>query len=171
MVPRFDPTFARETLQGTSRSINVSSDTFVNHNGDHRPLLLLVEDNGADVFLVEQAIEFHQVPVRMTVAEDGEAACDYFEKADADVNFPCPAIVLLDLNLPKKSGTEVLEQVRKSAKCHSIPIIVLTSSDSPDDRNRAARLGADRYFRKPTSYREFLEIGAMLNDVLKETVR
>lgn len=130
---------------------------------------MLVEDNGADVFLVEQAIEFHQVPVRLVVAEDGEAACDYFERADTDASTPCPAILLLDLNLPKRSGTEVLEQVRKSRKCGSIPIIVLTSSDSPEDRQRAARLGADRYFRKPTSYREFLEIGAMLNDVLKET--
>jgi two-component system, chemotaxis family, response regulator Rcp1 len=131
-------------------------------------LLLLVEDNGADVFLVEQAIDFHQVPVRLMVAEDGEAACDYFEKADTDGTIPCPAILLLDLNLPKKSGTEVLELVRKSHRCSSIPIIVLTSSDSPEDRARAARLGADRYFRKPTSYREFLEIGTMLNDVLKE---
>jgi len=140
-------------------------------DGDERRLLLLVEDNGADVFLVEQAIEFHQVPVRLIVAEDGEAACEYFEKTDADSKLPCPAIVLLDLNLPKKSGTEVLEHVRKSSKCGTIPIIVLTSSDSPEDRQKAARLGADRYFRKPTSYREFLEIGAMLNDVLKETTR
>jgi DNA-binding response OmpR family regulator len=130
-----------------------------------------VEDNGADVFLVEQAIDFHQVPVRLLVAEDGEAACDYFDKAESDGTVPCPAILLLDLNLPKKSGTEVLEQVRKSHKCNSIPIIVLTSSDSPEDRAKAARLGADRYFRKPTSYREFLEIGAMLNDILKEAAR
>jgi DNA-binding response OmpR family regulator len=141
------------------------------HDGDERRLLLLVEDNGADVFLVEQAIDFHQVPVQLLVAEDGEAACDYFDKADADKSVPCPAILLLDLNLPKKSGTEVLEQVRKSHKCNAIPIIVLTSSDSPDDRAKAAKLGADRYFRKPTSYREFLEIGAMLNEVLKETAR
>jgi DNA-binding response OmpR family regulator len=151
----------------------VSSDTFstVVADSDEHRLLLLVEDNVADVFLVEQAIEFHQVPVRLVVAEDGEAACEFFDRADADRSLPCPAVLLLDLNLPKKSGTEVLEQVRKSNRCSTIPIIVLTSSDSPEDRQRAAKLGADRYFRKPTSYREFLEIGAMLNEVLKETAR
>lgn len=135
---------------------------------ESRVLLLLVEDNRADVFLVEQAIEFHKVPVRLTVAEDGEAACRYFERADWDVNTPCPAIVVLDLNLPKKSGREVLDRVRKSPKCRNVPVVILTSSDSVEDRRDAARLGADRYFIKPTSYREFLEIGNVLNEVLQE---
>lgn len=132
-------------------------------------LLLLVEDNGADVFLVEQALEFFQVPLRMQVAEDGELACQYFEKADADPSVACPRVLLLDLNLPKRSGADVLEQVRSSSRCKNIPVVVLTSSDSPEDRQRAASLGANRYFRKPTSYREFLQIGVVLNEVLKQT--
>jgi two-component system, chemotaxis family, response regulator Rcp1 len=134
-----------------------------------KELLLLVEDNGADVFLVEQALEFFQVPLRLEVAEDGEVACQYFEKADQDSSIPCPRVLLLDLNLPKRSGADVLEQVRKSNRCRNVPVVVLTSSDSPEDRQRAASLGADRYFRKPTSYREFLQIGAVLNEVLNET--
>ena len=135
---------------------------------DARSLMLLVEDNRADVFLVEQAIEFHQVPVRLAVLEDGEAACQYLKSAGLDENKPCPAIVVLDLNLPKKSGTEVLEYVRRNSTCQDVPVIILTSSDSAKDRQETARLGADRYFRKPTSYREFLQIGAVLNEMLKE---
>jgi DNA-binding response OmpR family regulator len=133
-------------------------------------VLLLVEDNHADVFLVEQAIEFHQVPVSIVVAEDGEIACQYFDRAERDENTPCPTILVLDLNLPKRSGNEVLERVRMSSKCGDVPVVIMTSSDSPDDRRNASRLGADRYFRKPTSYREFMEIGALLNEVLKERV-
>jgi len=131
-------------------------------------LLLLVEDNQADVFLVEQAIEFYQVPVKVVVAEDGELACQYFDRADTDDSTPCPAVLVLDLNLPKRSGTEVLNRVRQSSKCRDIAVVIMTSSDSIEDRRNASRLGADRYFRKPTSYREFLQIGAVLNEVLKE---
>ena len=133
-----------------------------------RSLLLLVEDNRADVFLIEQAIEFHQVPLDLVVAEDGEVALQYFERLGRDEKTPCPAILLLDLNLPKKSGTEVLERVRKGSRCKDLPVVILTSSDSLEDRQQAARLGADRYFRKPPSYHEFLGIGAVLNEVLKE---
>jgi CheY-like chemotaxis protein len=135
---------------------------------DGKKLLLLVEDNSADVFLVEQAIEFHQVPVRLVVAEDGEQAWRYLENLAANPDLPCPDVVLLDLNLPKRSGAEVLEELRKSSRCPDMPVIVLTSSDSAYDRQRAASLGANRYFRKPTSYREFLEIGAILKEVLTQ---
>lgn len=134
---------------------------------DARELLLLVEDNRADVFLIEQAIEFHQVPVRLLVAEDGEVALRYFEAIGTPEN-PCPAILLLDLNLPKRGGIEVLERVRSLAACREMPVVILTSSDSQEDRQHATRLGADRYFRKPTSYHEFLRIGAVLNEVLKD---
>lgn len=133
---------------------------------DGKRLLLLVEDNSADVFLVEQAIEVHQVPVQLVVAEDGEQACRYFEQIAADESARRPDVVLLDLNLPKKSGAEVLEELQKSQKFQSMPVIVLTSSDSPEDRQQMAKLGADRYFRKPTSYKEFLKIGAILKEVL-----
>jgi CheY-like chemotaxis protein len=133
---------------------------------NNKRLVLLVEDNSADVFLVEQAIEFHQVPVHLIVAQDGEEACQYFKRMEADPNIPCPDALLLDLNLPKKSGTEVLEDLRERSMCREMPVIVLTSSDAAADRQRAASLGASRYFRKPTSYREFLEIGAVLKEVL-----
>jgi CheY-like chemotaxis protein len=154
-------------LPGSESSMDLPADTHFNVEKEGN-LVLLVEDNRADVFLVEQAIEFHQVPVRLLVAEDGEEACQYFERADHDEHTPCPEVVLLDLNLPKRSGAEVLARVRTSQKCRDVPVVILTSSDSLEDRREASRLGADRYFRKPTSYREFLGIGAVLNEVLKE---
>jgi CheY-like chemotaxis protein len=136
---------------------------------DKRKLLLLVEDNRADVFLVEQAIEFYKVPVRLMVAEDGELACRYLDRLDADRDLPFPAILLLDLNLPRKSGSEVLKRLRRSSRCPKTPVVVLTSSDAEEDRENAAQLGARRYLKKAESYRECLQIGAVLNDLLRES--
>jgi two-component system, chemotaxis family, response regulator Rcp1 len=133
-----------------------------------RVVLLMVEDNQGDVYLVQKAIEFHGVPVHVLVAQDGEQALEYFRRASTDPTVCCPGMLLVDLNLPKKSGLEVLEAVRKSGKCSQVPVVVFTSSDSPKDRERATSLGALRYFRKPSTFQEFLKIGEVLNDVLQE---
>jgi len=74
---------------------------------------------------------------------------------------------LLDLNLPKVNGFEVLRRIRASDKCKNIPVLIVTSSDSPTDRSEAAKLGAI-YFRKPVSYDEFVKIGAFLRRFLKD---
>jgi CheY-like chemotaxis protein len=131
------------------------------------PLVLLVEDNRADVFLVERAVEFCKLSVRLKVIEDGEEALKYFEGIESDRNIPCPDAMLLDLNLPRRSGREVLQSVRQAKRSRELPVIILTSSNSPEDRRETAALGATRYFRKPTSYQEFLKIGEILGEVLK----
>lgn len=136
-----------------------------------RPLLWIVEDNHADVFLVRKAVDEHHVPVTLTVVGDGEEALRYLNALDADPSVPCPGIVLLDLNLPKRPGTEILARFRAIKRCLGTPVVVLTSSDSLEDRQKAAELGATRYFRKPTSYREFLAIGELLNELLGGTAR
>lgn len=133
------------------------------------PVLLLVEDNRADVFLVKRAIEFHQVPVRIVVATDGDEALKYLERAAADPHETCPGVMLLDLNLPKRSGLEVLERLRELPRYDDVPVIVVTTSGSRSDREQSAHLGAARYFQKPVSYQEFLRIGEVLNEVLEET--
>lgn len=132
------------------------------------PLVLVVEDNQADVFLVEQAVKLRKLPVRLLMLDNGEDALRYFEQADQDPSAPCPDAVLLDLNLPRRSGREVLEQVKRKFRCRDVPVIILTSSNSPEDRRETAALGAIRYFRKPTSYQEFLKIGEVLEEVLAE---
>ena len=128
--------------------------------------VLIVEDNRADVFLVERAVEHYHVPAALKLLEDGEQAIKYLESLEDQPDAPIPSLLLLDLNLPKRPGTEVLRRLRASGRCRNIPVIVLTSSDSADDRRVASEYGASCYFRKPTSYDEFLKIGHVMNEVL-----
>ena len=115
--------------------------------------ILLAEDNPADVYLIEEALREHKVPFRITVAEDGEAAMAMVASGEVQ-----PDLILLDLNMPKRSGGEVLTHIRAQPHCRTTPVIVLTSSDSPADREEALRLGATSYIRKPTGLDEFLQI-------------
>ena len=132
------------------------------------PLVVLVEDNRADVFLVERAVEFCKLSVSLKVIEDGEEALKYLQEVESDRDRPCPDAMLLDLNLPRRSGREVLQSVRQTERTREMPVIILTSSNSPEDRRETAALGATRYFRKPTSYQEFLKIGEILGEVLRK---
>jgi DNA-binding response OmpR family regulator len=128
----------------------------------------LAEDNLPDALLVREAIQLEKLPLEVHGAADGERVIDWItrvERGDADV--PCPHIFLLDLNLPRVDGFEVLRRIRASEKCKDVPVLVVTSSDSPADRAMAAQLGAG-YFRKPTSLEEFLKIGSVLRGFLEE---
>jgi CheY-like chemotaxis protein len=152
-----------------------SGQNSVSHSPDKRiqrptskPNLLLVEDNAADAMLVKEAIQVHEVIVHLHVVVDGEEAIAFIERAERDPRAPCPDMVLLDLNLPKRSGSDVLQRIRRSERCKHVPIVILTSSDSPRDRSEASRLGATRYFRKPTDYDEYMKVGKVLNEVLGE---
>jgi DNA-binding response OmpR family regulator len=128
--------------------------------------ILLVEDNRADVTLVEEALRMHDLSVKLFVMDDGEKAIHFIDQIDRDPGAQCPQLFLLDLNLPRRSGEEILARKLESEKCRKIPVIILTSSDSPRDRANTTRLGADRYFRKPPSFDGFMEIGAVVRDVL-----
>jgi CheY-like chemotaxis protein len=129
--------------------------------------LLLAEDNLPDALLVREAIRLEKLPVEVHVAVDGERAIDWISRAEQDPDVPCPHVFLLDLNLPKADGFEVLRRIRASTRCKDIAVLVVTSSDSPADREMAAKLGAG-YFRKPTSLEEFLKIGPVLRRFLEE---
>ena len=85
--------------------------------------------------------------------------------AENDPDAPCPHVLVLDINLPKIDGFEVLRRIRASEKFKNLPVMVVTSSDSPADRRQAAELGA-RYFRKPVTYDEFIKIGAVLRQFM-----
>jgi CheY-like chemotaxis protein len=131
-----------------------------------RRRLLIVEDNRGDVFLVQEAIRAYNVPVEICIVEDGAEAMALVERADRDAEAFCPELVLLDLNLPKRNGLEVLRYIRQSRRCKSTPVIVLTSSDSSKDREESGKLGANRYFRKPNTFDQFLKVGAVLNEMI-----
>jgi DNA-binding response OmpR family regulator len=127
---------------------------------------MLVEDNRADVFLMREALEVAKIAASLQVMSDGEMAMQYIDELNADDSGCCPALVLLDLNLPKISGIEVLAYLRRSRKCRHSLVVVISSSDSVKDRAEAASMGADAYFRKPSGYEAYLKIGEIAKDLL-----
>jgi DNA-binding response OmpR family regulator len=128
----------------------------------------LAEDNLPDALLVREAIRLEKLPLEVHVASDGERAVDWIVKMErGDPDVPCPHVFLLDLNLPRVDGFEILRRIRASEKCKDVAVLVVTSSDSAADREMAAKLGAG-YFRKPTSLEEFLKIGSVLRRFLEE---
>ena len=134
--------------------------------------ILLAEDNPGDVFLVRRALEKHGLrDVELVVVEDGQAAIRYIERVDADEAVFAPALALLDLNLPRATGSRILTRVRQSRRCGEIPIIIVTSSDSPLDREAAAQLGATGYFQKPGDLAGFMHLGQVIRTALDGQVR
>lgn len=140
-----------------------------NLSGIARAQILVAEDNVPDVFLVREALALSEVEHDLHVVEDGEEALRFIERADfGNGDAPIPALLLLDLNLPKRTGDEILVGLRQSRTCRDIPVIIMTSSDSPKDREEAARLGAVAYFRKPSDLEEFLKLGELVRDILEK---
>jgi len=127
--------------------------------------ILLVEDNPGDATLVRTALEHHEVEGEVILLTDGEKAIGYVEAVDTE-DVPCPDLIIIDLNLPKKSGHEVLQRMRLSAKCSQVPILILSSSDAASDRLHAARLGASLYISKPLRLDEFMKLGAIFKEKL-----
>ena len=113
--------------------------------------LLLVEDNADDRELTMMALIESQIANPIEVARDGQEALDYL----ADDSHPLPAVVLLDLNLPKIPGLEVLKRLRERPRTSLLPVVVLTSSDEESDRLRSYLHGANAYVRKPVEFGEF----------------
>jgi CheY-like chemotaxis protein len=130
------------------------------------PFVLLVEDSPADVYIVRESLKKHMKDVELQVLNDGEKAFALIEATEADDAAPTPAILILDLNLPKRSGQEILRRVRQSSRFGRIPVVIFTSSDSPLDRAETTRLGATAYLRKPADLEEFMCIGKVVQSVL-----
>ena len=131
--------------------------------------IFLAEDNEGDVLLVEQALAEHGINHQMHVVEDGDEALNFVAHMGNSDGPPCPDILLLDLNLPKVDGPDVLEEFRKHPACAQTPGIVVTSSDAPEDRERVKALGADEYFRKPSDLTEFMALGALVKELVQKT--
>jgi two-component system, chemotaxis family, response regulator Rcp1 len=128
--------------------------------------IVLVEDAEPDVLLVREALEQSGLDFELQVFDDGEQGVDFIETMDRDANLHRPHLFLLDLNLPKKTGGQILERVRQSPTCGRIPVVILTSSDSQKDKAQAAFLNATGYFRKPSRLDEFMKLGPYVRDLL-----
>lgn len=130
--------------------------------------IVLVDDNPADVLLVKEALAWHDVQSNLMVARDGDEAIRFLDEIDSSF-LPCPDLIILDLNLPRKTGFQVLERMRLSPRCGHKPVAILSSSDALADRQKAERLGASRYIRKPSNLRDFMSIGGQLKQMLDVT--
>jgi DNA-binding response OmpR family regulator len=124
-----------------------------------------VEDNPADAGLVRKALEKHGVEGELTIFADGEKAIQFIQALDT-LQAECPDLIIIDLNLPRKPGREVLECVRNTERCRLVPVLILSSSDAREDRADAARFGASRYIQKPSRLEEFLGLGAIFKEAL-----
>jgi CheY-like chemotaxis protein len=129
--------------------------------------VLLVEDNPPDVMLVRQAPRQHGIEFTLHQATDGEQALAYIDRMGNQEETPCPDVVLLDLNVPKGEGVELLQAVRSSPKCPEVPVIVLSSSANPEDRAKVAKAGATQYFRKPIDLDQFMKLGSLVKEIVQ----
>jgi len=129
-------------------------------------VILLAEDNPGDVLLVQKALQVHHILHRLYVVHDGALA--WVAHIGEPGGTPQPDLLLLDLNLPKVDGRQILSEFRKHPGCSESPVIAVTSSDAPRDRERMAELGVARYFRKPMEFDAFLQLGALVRDVVAE---
>ena len=118
--------------------------------------ILLVEDNPGDVRLTKEALVGSDTEYRITVAEDGEVAMAMLRGLDPHANAALPDLILLDLNLPRMDGREVLKEIKGDPKLRRVPVVVLTSSTSVDDISRTYDLGANAYVSKPIDLDEFI---------------
>jgi CheY-like chemotaxis protein len=134
--------------------------------GRRRASIVIVDDNPTDVFVIREAILAQRLDLELRVLEDGEEAIGYISHLEEDPEEPCPLLMLLDINLPKNDGFEVLAWLRNTKRGAGLPVIVMTSSGAPADRERSAALGAKLYFQKPSEYAAFLEIGEIVRSYL-----
>ena len=124
-----------------------------------------MEDNPADAGLVREALEDYGVEGELLVLLDGEKAIQFIQNIDSQ-RLTCPDLFIVDLNLPKKPGREVLKCIRLSARCHQSPVVILSSSEAQQDIADAERLGVSRYIRKPLLLEEFIGLGATFKALL-----
>jgi CheY-like chemotaxis protein len=127
----------------------------------------VAEDSEPDVLLIREALTTAGIPSEnLQVASDGERAIRLFDELGTRESGDCPDLVLLDINLPKKKGREILRHIRKSARCASTKVLIVTSSNLERDREEMERLGADGYFLKPFDYAAFMELGPLVRKLL-----
>jgi two-component system, chemotaxis family, response regulator Rcp1 len=129
--------------------------------------IVLVEDTESDVFLIREALQQAGLAFELHVLNDGQKALEFMAAIESDETAPVPCLIILDLNLPRVSGGQVLERVRQSSRCSLVPVFILTSSDSPKDKAQIANFSATQYFRKSSKLDEFMSLGRVVRDLLQ----
>lgn len=133
--------------------------------------ILLVDDNHGDIRLAREALRDDNIVANLHVAMDGVEALSFLRREGAYADVPRPDLILLDLKLPRKDGFAVLLEAKSDAALRRIPIVILSSSDAPDDIGRAYDLQASCYVTKPTDLDEYLRVGRLLREFCLTVVK
>jgi len=133
--------------------------------------ILLVEDNPGDVRLTQEALSEGKVRNRVHVVMDGEAAMAFLRREGEYADVPLPDLILLDLNLPKKDGREVLREIKEDENLKHIPVVVLTTSSADEDILRSYNLHANCYITKPIDFDRFIYVVRSIEDFWLTIVR
>jgi CheY-like chemotaxis protein len=133
--------------------------------------VLLVEDDPGDVLLIREAFDYNKVHNHISVVNDGEQALAFLRNEGQYADARRPDLVLLDLNLPRKDGREVLAEVKADDRLRTIPIVVLTTSEAEEDVLRSYELHANAYVTKPVDFERFVAIVRQIDDFFVSVVR
>ena len=133
--------------------------------------VLLVEDDPGDVLMTREAFEEHKVVNRLSVVADGVSAMAYLRKEGEHAQAPTPDLILLDLNLPRMDGREVLAAVKADERLKHIPVVVLTTSEAEEDVLRSYSLHANAYVTKPVDFDRFIQVVRQIDDFFVTVVR
>jgi chemotaxis family two-component system response regulator Rcp1 len=132
--------------------------------------LLLVEDNPADIRLTQEALRDAPMPVNLSIAMDGIEALEFLHKTGKYENAQRPDLILLDLNLPRKNGGEVLSDIKSDPDLKRIPVLVMTTSKEPQDIEKAYSLNANCYIAKPIQLDDFMGVVQSIESFWLQTV-
>ncbi len=133
--------------------------------------VLLVEDDPGDVLMTQEAFEHHGLSNPLSVVTDGAEAIEFLRRRGRYADAPRPGLILLDLNLPKMDGREVLAEIKADEQLRSIPVVVLTTSSADEDILRSYRTYANAYVTKPVDFTRFMDVVRQIDHFFVSVVR
>jgi CheY-like chemotaxis protein len=133
--------------------------------------ILLVEDDAGDVLMTQEAFEHHKIHNALYVVSDGVEALQFLRREAQFADVPRPGLILLDLNLPRKDGREVLAEIKVDPELRTIPVVVLTTSEAEEDILRSYDLHANAYVTKPVDFERFVEVVRQIDDFFVTVVK
>ena len=137
----------------------------------HPVTILLIEDDPGDILITREAFEHHKIHNTLHVARDGQEGLDYLHRRGPHKDAQRPDLILLDLNLPKYDGRQLLEQIKSDPDLCHIPLVVLTTSVAEEDILRSYRLHANAYVTKPVGFEEFMNVIRQIDEFFVQVVR
>ena len=133
--------------------------------------VLMVEDDDGDVLMTREAFEYYKIQNRLHVVSDGEQALQFLRRTGPFADAPRPGLILLDVNLPRLSGLEVLAELKRDPELLVIPVVMLTTSQAEEDILRSYRLHANAYISKPVDFEHFIEAIRQIDDFFLALVK